>query len=351
MSGGVDSTVTAYLVQGEGRTVVGASHDVCRSRICNDETLGRAKRFCADHGMPYYRLHLEEPFRERVVDDFIGTYLAGKTPNPCVRCNERIRFTLFYELLASSAREAGLLRPDEPLFFATGHYARVELTTDGYFLRRGLDRSKDQSYMLYRIPKTLLPYLVLPLGAYTKADVVALARERGFPSASVRESQDICFIDGEYTDFMKRSLGPERTAAERVFRPGEICDRSGRVLGRHSGCISYTVGQRKGLGLGDGPWYVTAVDTAANRVVVGRRHELEKNTAVVGELAWFIEPPAELSCTVNLRYQSRDIPCTVSLRPDGTAVVSLSRAALVSPGQSAVFYRDDLVLGGGIILG
>ncbi len=351
MSGGVDSTVTAYLLQGEGRTVVGASHVMCRSRICNEETLGRAERFCIDHGMPYFKLRLEEPFRELVVEDFIGTYLAGKTPNPCVRCNERIRFTLFYEQLAARLRETGLLRPDEPLYFATGHYARIERTADGWFIRRGADRSKDQSYMLYRIPKEILPYLVLPLGSRTKTEVVALARERGFPSASVRESQDICFIDDEYTEFVKRTLGSERIAAEQAFRPGEIRDRSGRVLGRHPGCISYTVGQRKGLGLGDGPWYVTAVEPADNRVTVGRRHELEKDRAEIGELTWFIEPPAELSCVVNLRYQSRDVPCTVLLRPDGTATVRLSGAALVSPGQSAVFYRGEYVLGGGILLG
>ncbi|WP_319562757.1 tRNA 2-thiouridine(34) synthase MnmA [Marispirochaeta sp.] len=346
MSGGVDSSVAAFLLQKHNSRLVGVSHYIWPDGdCCSAELLARAREACAHLGISYIIEDLQEEFTEAVVGDFVASYLEGKTPNPCVRCNQRLRFSAFYRRLETRLLGSGFLAPGESLKMATGHYVRVEDTDEGLFLRRGLDTRKDQSYMLYQIPKELLPNFVFPLGKMKKTEVVALAKEHGLPSAAARESQDACFVHGHYGDFIAGFTGSRRGNL-----PGEIVDTSGNLLGNHKGYINYTIGQRQGLGLGNGPWFVVAVDPVENRVIVGRREELGTREFGISGCNWFFRKvPADFEGEVKIRYNSPGRPCRVRTGEDSRARVTLSRQEAVTPGQSAVFYRDGLVLGGGII--
>ncbi|WP_028973811.1 tRNA 2-thiouridine(34) synthase MnmA [Spirochaeta cellobiosiphila] len=348
LSGGVDSSVALQLLKKDWSQIVGASHYIWKdSRCCTVETLNRARYLCKINDIPYYKLDLSPQFKVKVVDDFSNTYLMGQTPNPCVRCNERIRFSLFYETLKERLREEGRLSEGDDLYFATGHYVKTEKTEDGYFLKRAKDTLKDQTYMLYRIPKKILEKMVFPLGDMTKAEVVSIAREEKMPSASARESQDACFLDGgEYSDFLT-----EYTGRDDLSVPGIIMDTNGNALGQHKGYIHYTIGQRKGLGLGNGPWYVTEIRAKSNHIIVGRQEELGKREFTINDTNWFFHDEKEsFSGSVKIRYQSKDVPCSVEKVGDDTYHVILEKPASVTPGQSAVFYDGEYLLGGGIIV-
>ena len=349
LSGGVDSSVAALrLAAGApARGLVGATHLIWPgSRCCSVEVLRRARQVCTRLGIPYLQIDQEEEFRRQVVDDFVQTYLAGRTPNPCVRCNRFVRFGSFLPALEARLRAEGLWAAGEELFLATGHYARVLRTSDGWFLARGRDPAKEQSYMLHQVPAAVLPRLVLPLGESLKSEVVREAEAAGLEAARVSESQDACFVEGNYAEFLRARSGREDLAS-----PGDIVDLGGRLLGRHRGCLSYTVGQRSGLGLADGPWYVARIEAPANRLVVARRAQAESASFEVEGLNWFGPPPERaLDCTVKLRYRGGDVPCSVQpVGSPGSLQVSLRRAQIVTPGQSAVFYGGELVLGGGVI--
>ncbi len=255
LSGGVDSSVAAYLLAGtwdhpgKGRGLVGASLMLWGEESNrHTEALKRAADVCDRIGIGFYAFPMKEEFQELVINDFIETYSAGMTPNPCVRCNRRIKFGLFYTGILGELRRRDVLGDGGRLFFSTGHYVRTEEIDGRWYFRKGADARKDQSYMLYRVDPGLLPFLLFPLGSYTKQEVVEIARGHGLPSASVRESQDVCFVDGDYSELVYASLRGAVTVPV-----GEIVDTSGRVLGGHPGYIRYTVGQRKGLGLGNGP--------------------------------------------------------------------------------------------------
>jgi len=347
LSGGVDSTAAALLLRRRWERMAGASHFIWPgSRCCSSEVMGRARAVCARLGIPYFQVDLHREFKERVAQDFIAAYLQGRTPNPCVVCNASIRFSLFYGRLEELLREQGHLASGEALSFSTGHYARIEKTPGGTFLAKARDPLKDQTYMLYRVPRQMLERLVFPLGDYLKSEVARIAAENGFDFAQVKESQDACFVEGDYAEFIVRQTGREE-----LLRPGPIVDTRGRRLGSHRGAIRYTVGQRRGLGLGTGPWYVTRVEPETNRVVVGRREEARTPCFLVQGLNWFgEEPSAPLRCGVKIRYQSREVPCRVVPEEGGRLTVILDRPEVVTPGQSAVFYDRALVLGGGVIL-
>ena len=290
LSGGVDSSVALLLELTEGmwraEQVVGASHDICRSSLtCNDETLGRARDLCRRFGIPYHRLDMISDFDRSVIDDFVGAYLNGQTPNPCVRCNERVRFDTFYHRMEILLREQGLLPEDAHVHIATGHYAKISQLAGYPVIERGLDVRKDQSYMLYRISPHVLPFVHFPLGSYVKSDIVAIAIANGLPSSSVKESQDICFIPGRYTDFLKEALDQNGLA---VDRPGVIRDPEGQRLGIHRGYMHYTIGQRQGLGLGNGPWYVRSIDAMTNEVTVCRADNLGSAGCVIEQTNWFV---------------------------------------------------------------
>jgi tRNA-specific 2-thiouridylase len=358
LSGGVDSSVAALRLADGNRAaiagsaplhrLVGATHLIWPgSRCCSAEVLRRAREVCRRLGIPYLQIDQEEEFRRRVVDDFVQTYLSGRTPNPCVRCNRFVRFGSFLPALRARLQAEGLLAEGEELKLATGHYARTVRTADGWFLAKGRDPAKEQSYMLHQVPAATLPSLVLPLGESLKSEVVREAEAAGLESARVGESQDACFVEGDYAEFLRARSGRDDLAG-----PGDIVDPSGRLLGRHRGVLRYTVGQRSGLGLADGPWYVARIEAQANRLVVARRDQALRAGFEVEGLNWFGPAPERpLECAVKLRYRGGEVPCAVEPGElPGRLRVALHRAQIVTPGQSAVFYRGELLLGGGVIL-
>ncbi len=345
VSGGVDSSVAMHLLHEAGYRVVGVSHVIWPAGSpVRRRTLERARAVCDELGVSHLVVDMERTFAREVVHHFVDAYRHGQTPNPCIRCNERMRFTAFFSRAESLLHENGLLLAGESFLFATGHYARVGAVNGMLRLRRARDAGKDQTYMLSRVPPDMLPHVCFPLGGLLKREVVALAVERGLPSASLRESQDVCFADRNYTEELRNTLGSA------IDVPGPLVDTAGRRLGTHRGYMHYTIGQRRGLGLGNGPWYVRRIDPQENLVVVCREHELGVDGLFVEDVRWMgPQPRGVLSCTVQLRYQSTEIPCTVEPVDGGGCVIRLERRATVTPGQAAVFYEGEYVRGSGTI--
>ena len=345
MSGGVDSSMALEYLRKDWDTIVGANHVVWHGVKCSSqEVIDRARNLCARENIPFYCLDVSEEFNRRVAKAFVKDYLTGLTPNPCVICNRFIKFTFFYDRLKEQLIKDGIMEPEDQLYYSTGHYVRLVEKDGSLFLAKAEDMSKDQSYMLYRLPKELLTRCVFPLGEKYKTDVKKEAAALGMPSSSVKESQDICFIEGSYGDFIEKYTGKQ-------YKPGAIFDMQGNRLGNHRGYIHYTIGQRKGLGLGSGPWYVTQVIPDKNRVIVGREEEQGQTDFTVRDLNWFIDFQGPLETRVKVRYNSGEHPCTVTAdaAQEGTVQVHLKEKTVITPGQSAVFYDGDIVLGGGII--
>ncbi|MDZ7792628.1 MAG: tRNA 2-thiouridine(34) synthase MnmA [Spirochaetia bacterium] len=343
MSGGVDSSVAAHLLTQRWSRVVGVSHYIWEdSNCCNTETLQRAREICDRLGIPFYILNLVDEFQKFVVDDFVENYRHGKTPNPCVRCNEFVRFGLFPQRIKTLLVEQGHMSAEEPLHMATGHYVRTQKQNGRTLLQKGIDTAKDQSYMLYHINPDILPLCDFPLGGMTKPQVVELAHAHEFPSSSIKESQDVCFVDGKYIDFIE-----EYTKNEVTQNPGRIVDMQGRPLGEHRGYMHYTIGQRQGLGLSDGPWYVAKLNAAENKVVVARKEELGDTRFSIERCNWFIPVSEGFEATVRVRYNAGETPCRVT--PGSPTLIELKEPHIITPGQSAVLYEGDNVLGGGII--
>lgn len=347
MSGGVDSSVAAALLRAEGYDVVGItmqlwdSSDGERGRpdsCCSIEDIHDARRVADAIDIPFYVVNLEEAFMREVVDYFVRDYLGGQTPNPCVKCNQVMKF----ELLMRRAREL------EADFLVTGHYARIEKdeAKEGRFrLLRGIDRSKDQSYFLFTTTQEQLSRLLFPLGGMTKREVREHASRLGLRVADKGESQEICFVqDGTYRSFIE-----ERGASG----AGEIVDRSGQALGLHRGIFNYTVGQRRGLGIGGGPpLYVVDIDRGRNRIVVGSEEELLSDTLIAGDCNWIAieELKGAMTVETKVRYSQEGSPSTIYPLEDGRVRVefdTLQRA--ITPGQAAVFYQGEVVVGGGWI--
>ncbi|HAK46382.1 MAG TPA: tRNA 2-thiouridine(34) synthase MnmA [Spirochaeta sp.] len=360
MSGGVDSSAAAWLLKNDpefqklypDNRLIGVTHWWDELRLSSPGLQERAASVCGRLDIPYHILDLGSSFRASVMDDFADNYTRGETPNPCIRCNERIRFSEFYSLCLQAAEkqaaEDSVVFSEDDYRFSTGHYVRTEERDGVTYLKKAADPSKDQSYMLYRIPFEVLKHCIFPLGSYTKERIKAIAAEHGFFGTAIKESQDICFIDDDYISFLKRHLSAE--ALKRLDKPGVILDTEGNILGPSRGFLHYTIGQRKGLGLGNGPWYVTDVNAADNIVRVGRKEQLGVKRFGVKELNWFLPDASEalasgLECRVQVRYNSTEYECRIN----ASAVVELETNAVATPGQSAVFYDGDIVLGGGII--
>ena len=346
MSGGVDSSVTAALLKEQGDAGSGGSLQLydpvprdgtCRPKTCCslDDVLD-AGRVAMKLGIPFEVIDMRAEFRRLVINHFIGEYSAGRTPNPCVRCNDAIKFNLLLE----RARGMGAY------YLATGHYARiVKDESVDFLLKTALDRRKDQSYFLFQLGPQLLPYVLFPLGELEKKDVRAMAAEYGLPVAQKRESQEICFIpDNDYAGFLERNGVDERG--------GEIVTSDGKIIGRHGGIHRFTVGQRRGLGIAwPYPLHVIRIDPGRNRVVVGPADELCTLQLMATNAVWTSGPPAaEFRAACRIRYRHEPAPCLVTLRQDkGFDVLFDEPQRAVTPGQAAVLYEGDSVLGGGWI--
>jgi tRNA-uridine 2-sulfurtransferase len=340
MSGGVDSSVAAALLQAQGHDVVGitlqqwprghvnetSSHGGC----CSLSAVEDARRVASVLGIPYYCWNLEKEFGERVIEPFHRDYLEGRTPNPCVRCNAFVRFDLMLGRVLGLGFEK----------LATGHYARIVAGTAGPELHTAVDAAKDQSYMLYHLDRERLASIVFPLGGMTKREVREHAHEFGLPVADKAESQEICFVPrGETSRYLAQRL---------PVRAGAVVDSAGRNVGTHRGTPLYTVGQRSGFGdlREAGPWYVLRIDAPANQLVVGRREELGAREVELRDVTFIDGEVAEqVKCDARLRYHAAPIP---ALYRSGR--LSLDEPFLgVAPGQAAVLYSGSRVLGGGII--
>ncbi len=348
MSGGVDSSLAAALLVEQGHRVIGATMKTfCYSEVdgpkntcCGLEGIMDARAVCDRLGIPHYVFDMEEAFTRDVIDDFVAEYAAGRTPNPCVRCNSNTKIP---DLL----RKGRMLGAEA---IATGHYARMRVRADGtHELLRGVDRSKDQSYFLWGVPRDVARYLLFPVGELTKAEVRERARALGLSTADKPESQEICFVPtNDYTDFLAQRLGPDHPA----LSPGRMVTASGEVVGEHRGYARYTVGQRKGLGGGFGrPLYVLGVRPKTNEVVVGEASELDRTGVELGDLNWLAEPPAVgETVEVQVRYRARAVPAVVEAVEDDTVRLRLETPQrAVTPGQSGVIYRGEVLVGGGRI--
>ena len=343
LSGGVDSAVAACLLKQHFKTVIGVSHRHWpESRCCSTECIDRCAQQCADMGIPYYPVDCMVEFAQQIVDNFVATYERGMTPNPCVLCNEQIRFDL---MLRKHFELEGQDIPDR-YFLATGHYARVEERDGRFHLMKGEDETKDQSYMLHRLSQEELSHCLFPLGSVEKSVVREIAEQYQLTSAKIGDSMDICFVQDTYQDFLKQY-------SEKPQKPGDIVNASGDVLGQHNGIAYYTRGQRSGLGLSGGPWYVSGIDASTNTVTVGRRDDLLVSSVRVTDLHWTYPETAEpFTCRMQTRYRSREAEVTVTPLGGGEALITLGEPSHdITLGQSAVFYKGADVIGGGIMCG
>ena len=342
MSGGVDSSVAAYLVQKTGAKCIGAT-----ARMCGPDVLGEAYSECniadaaavaARLGMDFHTLDATDPFRKQVVEDFIACYESGATPNPCIQCNKHIKFSY----LLDQALKLGCDR------IVTGHYARIrqDAASGRYLLYKAIDENKDQSYFLACLDQAQLSRALFPLGEYTKAEIREIAEKQGFLTAKKKDSQDICFIpDGDYKAFICRYTG-------KTYPAGDYLDLDGKVVGRHTGAIGYTLGQRKGLGIALGtPVYVCSKDMAANTVTVGPEEALFTKTLLAKDWNWLPFPVLSEPIRVMAKARYRHIPQPATVYPEecGAKVVFDEPQRAITPGQTVVLYDGDMVVGSGII--
>ena len=343
MSGGVDSSVAAYLAKQAGLTCVGATARMCGKDLLGDhfseESIDDARKIAERLGMEFHVIEAQDPFKNNVVEDFITCYEQGLTPNPCVQCNKRMKFSY----LLDKALELGCD------CIVTGHYAKIQQDPDTgrYLLYKAADEAKDQSYFLAGLNQHQLSHSLFPLGGFTKDEIRQLAEEQGFITAKKRDSQDICFIpDGDFYGFIRRYTGKE-------YPQGNFLDREGNVVGKHNGAIRYTLGQRKGLGLAMGaPVYVCDKDMAANTVTVGPEEALYTRTLVADNTNWFPFPTLTAPMAVTAKARSRHIPQAATVYPEENGCIRVvfdEPQRAVTPGQTVVLYQGDMVVGSGTI--
>ncbi len=340
MSGGVDSSVAALLLREEGWEVIGFSLHMFKegSRCCSIEDVNRARRICDHIGTRHYTLNVVDRFMDEVIEPFTRAYAEGRTPNPCIYCNRQFKFGVLLE----RALELDCSH------IATGHYVRIESRDGRFVLREGIDSSKDQSYFLHRLTQEQLSRAAFPLGSWKKPDVRRVAAERELPIEGARETADLCFITDAGPAPLIERFHPD------VRREGEITDTEGRTLGTHQGIHQFTIGQRGGLGIATGErMYVKSLDPAANRVVVARRESIYARSFLIEDLYW-MAPPADgtisITCRIRTRYRQKPVDAEVTQKENGLwHVETLTPVFAVTPGQAAVLYDGDTILGGGWI--
>jgi tRNA-specific 2-thiouridylase len=349
LSGGVDSAVAAALLVEQGHRVVGMTMRLYDARgtaassggrCCGPRDVEDARAVSAHLGIPFYVVDLAAEFGAAVVEDFVEAYLAGDTPNPCVKCNQHIKFTPLLERARAIGADV----------LVTGHYAQIKGSTvehaDGWGLWRGVDASKDQSYFLFSMPKAELASVRFPLGGMTKDEVRTHAIRLGLPNAQKPESQEICFVpDGDYAGFVSAQALKRGRALPMA---GEIKDASGAVIGKHDGTHHFTIGQRRGLGnlTVKEKLYVTAVDPARGEVHVGTKEAAERTQITIRDLRWLTAPRSAIDAAIQIRHRGTPIPATVQIEGD-RATATLAEPTVAASGQAAVIYDGDRVLAGG----
>jgi len=337
MSGGLDSSVAAALVKERGMEAIGVFMRLYPGSLRGSEK--RARKVAKILGIPFYVLNFEKEFERKVIDYFLEEYKKGRTPNPCIVCNKEIKFGLLL-------KQAMALRAD---FVATGHYARKQRTTNNeqrtkYKLLRGKDKGKDQSYFLWQLNQEQLKHILFPLGDYTKREVRNLAKKFKLPVLDIPESQEICFVKNNVNDFLKKYLKE---------KPGDILNKDGRKIGRHQGLFFYTIGQRKGLNLPVGPWFVLGKDTKKNFLIVTKNEkDLLKKELIAENLNWISgkEPKLPLKVKAKIRYRHKVSSATIyHLKSNIYHLIFIKPQQAVTSGQSVVFYKGEELLGGGVI--
>lgn len=346
MSGGVDSSVAAFLMKDKGFDCIGATMklydnddimEIGEKTCCSLDDIEDARSVANRLSMPYYVFNFEDDFKEKVIDKFIATYENGGTPNPCIDCNRHLKFKRLFQKM----QELGFD------YVVTGHYARVEENNGWFYLKKGVDEAKDQSYVLYSLTQNQLAHIQFPLGTYSKTEIREIAENHNFLNARKKDSQDICFVpDGDYAKFIEGYLG-------KTYPKGNFIDINGNVLGEHQGIIRYTNGQRKGLGVAFGkPMYVADKNVKDNTVTLCTNEELFSAELIADDFNWLIPNPAkEIKCSARVRYNMKEQPATVYTLENGNVkIVFDAPQRAITRGQAAVLYDGETVLGGGTIL-
>jgi tRNA-specific 2-thiouridylase len=352
MSGGIDSTVAALMLHHEGYEVIGITMKTWdyatsggtskkETGCCNLDSFNDARAAAVQHGFPHFILDIRDEFGDFVIDNFVEEYMAGRTPNPCVMCNTHIKWRALLKRADALGCE----------FIATGHYAQIHRHTNGrYFIRKGIDETKDQSYVLWGLQQDLLSRTLLPLGTYHKSAIREMANDFGYPElAKKSESYEICFVpDNDYRGFLKRKV----TGLEQNVKGGYFVDKTGKILGNHKGYPFYTIGQRKGLDIALGkPAFVTEIIPESNTIVLGEENDLNKNEMNVAGINWIKYDGITdgMEVLTKIRYKDKGALSTLHMSEKELKVCFYEDVKGIAPGQSAVFYEGDDVIGGGII--
>ncbi len=346
MSGGVDSSLAALLMKEKGYECIGCTMKLYENEdagiektktCCSLDDVEDARNVACLLDMPFYVFNFTERFRTQVIDRFVQSYEEGRTPNPCIDCNRYMKFDKLYERAKLMGCE----------YIVTGHYARIEKEDGKFFLKKALDETKDQTYVLYTLTQDQLAHTMFPLGDLTKRTVRNIAEKNGFINANKPDSQDICFVpDGDYASVIEKYTG-------RICMPGNFVDTEGNIMGQHKGIIHYTLGQRKGLGIAAGkPVYVCEIRPQTREVVLGNPEDLMSRDVYVSDFNWISgnAPGGRIRCTAKVRYRQSEQPAVLSVEGDIVHIVFDQPQRAITPGQAAVVYDGDVVLGGGTII-